>query len=92
MVIKIRIATHSDLKILDSFQDKLVEYERPLDSTVKKGKVEYYKLKNKINSNNVRIFIAESDGTAIGCGIGEIQKTAKWLTMTNLGRIGGFFV
>ena len=92
MGIKIRKASHSDIETLKAFQRKLVEFERPFDPTIKKGDVEYYNIKNKLNSDKVRFLIAEADGKPVGCGLGEIMKNVKWSVHKYKGYIGLMFV
>jgi len=97
MKIKIRQAKLKNIKIIDSFQNKIGIHERPLDLTIKrKGRIRYYTLENikrLIKSKNALILIAEINGRAIGCCFGEIQKTkANWSRYGKKGYIGMIFV
>jgi GNAT superfamily N-acetyltransferase len=92
MEIEIRQAKLSDLDILKKFQGKLVDFERPLDPTIKNGDVGYYNLENKLKSSNVLFLIAEAGGKPAGCGFGEIMKSVKWSKHKYKGFIGMMFV
>ena len=93
MEIKIRKATSNDLNIIKEFQNQLVEYERPFDSTIpKQGLVEYYNLQLLIESEKVNFLVVEVNEKIIGCGFGEIRSDIEWSSNSLIGYIGLFFI
>jgi len=97
MSIKIRQAELRDISVLDSFQGKIIDNERPLDPAIKrKGNIRYYSLgyiKRLIKSKNSIFLIVETNKKPIGCGFGEIQKVNEdWYKYKYKGYIGMMFV
>ena len=88
----IRIATDSDLDVLNSFQDKLVIFERPFDVTIKKTRVRYYSIKRYLRSEKCVVYVVEDGGKAIGCGLGELKKEEGWSINDYIGYIGLLFI
>lgn len=89
----LRPAKISDISQLKNFQEQLVIYERPFDAGIpKKGKVEYYDLKNLIKNKKVNFLVAEADNKIVGCGFGEIRKNVKWALNKEYGYIGLMYV
>lgn len=66
--ILVRRAVASDLETLKRFEQGIIKAERPLDPTIKKGRVTYYDLGVLINSPEAFVAIAEADGKPVGCG------------------------
>ncbi|MBC7899707.1 MAG: GNAT family N-acetyltransferase, partial [Saprospiraceae bacterium] len=58
--VTIRQATLADLATLLSFEQALIDFERPLDATIKAGNISYYDLENMISAASVKIVVAES--------------------------------
>lgn len=89
----LRHATLSDLSSLKQFQQRLVIYERPFDSTIpKKGEVTYYDIRELIESDKAQFLVAEADHKIVGCGFGQIRKDAYWSVNKQVGYIGLMFV
>ncbi|MCB2114587.1 MAG: GNAT family N-acetyltransferase [Parvularculaceae bacterium] len=64
----VRRADVRDLETLKRFEQGIVEAERPLDPTIKKGRVTYYDLGALIKSPEAFFAIAEADGEPVACG------------------------
>ena len=92
MNLKVRKAITSDIKIIEQFQDNLVNFERILDKRIKNGKVSYYNIKNLVKSRNAHFVVCESGKKIIGCGFGEIRKEPEWSTDREFGYVGLMFV
>lgn len=95
--LKLRKATIKDLKLIDCFQDKLVNYERKLDPLIRKGKnIRFYpekEIKRMLCSSNSLFLIAEINNNVVGCGVGKIEKTfGNWCVYKKRGYIGHMFV
>ena len=93
MDIKIRPAKISDLLFLENFQQQLVDFEKPFDQSIPKtGKVEYYNLKELLESEETNFLVAENESRVIGCGFGQIRKDNYWSVNEKIGYVGLVFV
>ena len=70
----VRLATKNDLATLDTFMDGLVDAERPMDVTIKDGKVIYYDLEGFILSEDAVLYVAEFNGELVASGYAKIKK------------------
>jgi len=70
----IRKATIEDLPVLLQFEQGIINAERPFDSTLKPGAINYYDLKAFISSADVHVLVAELDGEIAGSGYARIKK------------------
>jgi len=68
--ITLRSATLEDLPILYTFEQGVVSAERPFDSTLKSGHINYYNLKAMIQSNNTEVVVAVDQGKIVGSACG----------------------
>jgi GNAT superfamily N-acetyltransferase len=75
----VRLATKNDLATLDTFMDGLVEAERPMDVTIKDGKVIYYDLEGFILSEDAVLYVAELNGELVASGYAKIKKDRIYL-------------
>ena len=75
----VRLATKNDLATLDIFMDGLVEAERPMDVTIKDGKVIYYDLEGFILSEDAVLYVAELNGELVASGYAKIKKERIYL-------------
>jgi ribosomal protein S18 acetylase RimI-like enzyme len=73
-LILIRKATIEDLPVLLQFEQGIISAERPFDSTLKPGAINYYDLKAFIASADVQVLVAEIDGEIAGSGYARIKK------------------
>ncbi|MGB7070607.1 MAG: GNAT family N-acetyltransferase [Pyrinomonadaceae bacterium] len=78
--VTIRQATLADLDKLLAFEQALVDFERPLDATIKSGDINYYDLEKMISTPSVEIVVAESAGEIVGCGYASIEDSKPYLT------------
>ena len=88
----IREATKNDLPTLSNFMDDLVEAERPMDATIKDGKVVYYDLEDFIKSENSILYVAELNGELVASGYAKIKPDRIYLKHDKLGYLGFMFV
>ena len=61
----VRKATKNDLPVLETFMDGLVDAERPMDVTIKDGKVVYYDLEYFITNDDAILLVAELEGEIV---------------------------
>ncbi len=69
--ITIRTATPADLPTLLTFEQGVIEAERPYDCTLKE-KVTYYDISELISQDHVQLLVAECDGQLIASGYAKI--------------------
>lgn len=74
-----RAALPADLDILLSFEQGIIEAERPFDSTLKDGEIHYYDLGQMIIAPDVEVIVAELDGEVIGSGYARIMIPKSYL-------------
>ncbi|MFD2564481.1 GNAT family N-acetyltransferase [Aquimarina rubra] len=89
----IRPAKIEDLLTLLDFEQKLIEAERPMDSTLKSGeKISYYDLGEYIKSDHTEVVVAEVDGEVVGSGYGQIRDRKEFFKQPKMGYIGFMYV
>mgnify|MGYP000011705405 CR=1 FL=1 len=88
----IREATINDLPVLYKFMDDLVEAERPMDITIKDGKVIYYDLEGFIKSEDAVLYVAELNGELVASGYAKIKSDRVYLKHDCIGYLGFMFV
>ena len=76
---KIRSARKQDIKALLQFEQELVEFERPFDSTLKEGLISYYDILSRIESDDSCVLVAEVNGELIGSGFIDILESKSYL-------------
>lgn len=88
----VRKATKEDLPILDTFMDALVDAERPMDSTIKSGKVIYYDLENFIINENAVLYVVELNNELVASGYAKIKSNKSYLKHDKHAYLGFMFV
>lgn len=88
----IRQATRADLDTLLLFEQALIDFERPLDPTIKSGDISYYDVENMISSATVDIVVAEWAGEIVGCGYASIEDSKPYLTHRRHAYLGFMYV
>lgn len=78
--IRLRKASSRDEFILLEFEQKVIEAERPYNSTVKSVGAFYYDLDNLLTSNKSHLLVAEVKGKVIGSGYAQIRASKQSLT------------
>ena len=88
----IRLATKEDLPVLDIFMDGLVDAERPMDVTIKDGKVVYYNLEDFINSDKAVLYVVELNNELVASGYAKIKQDRVYLKHNQHAYLGFMFV
>lgn len=88
----VRLATKNDLPILDTFMDGLVDAERPMDITIKDGKVVYYDLESFINSDEAVLYVVELNDELVASGYAKIKPDREYLKHDQHAYLGFMFV
>ncbi len=90
--IKYRAATLDDLETLYTFEQGIVQAERPYDVTLKPGKIHYYDLKALVKSDQAEVIVAEAQGELVGSGYVQIKDAKDYLRFDQYGHIGFIYV
>jgi len=90
--IKIRTATLNDLDTLLDFERGIMEFERPIDPTIKEGDAHYYDLAALIKSADAEVLVAEQDGELIGSGYAHIIDSKSYLKHRQHAHLGFMYV
>ncbi|HVS94561.1 MAG TPA: GNAT family N-acetyltransferase [Mucilaginibacter sp.] len=87
-----RRATLADLDTLLDFERGIMEFERPLDSTIKEGDAHYYDLAALIESPDAEVIVAEQDGELVGSGYAHIVDSKSYLKHQQHAHLGFMYV
>ena len=87
-----RSATLEDLPTLLKFEQGIIAYERPYDSTLKPDPISYYDLKALILSGNSELHVAEHKNEVIGSGYAKIIDSKPYNTHKQHVYLGFMFV
>lgn len=88
----IRPARQEDLPVLLEFEQGVIEAERPMDSTLKTEKINYYDIAAMIDAPNVEVLVAELDGELVGSGYARITESDPFRTHPRHTYLGFMFV
>jgi GNAT superfamily N-acetyltransferase len=86
--IVIRAAVLKDLPILLKFEQEIILAERPMDPTIRKGKVNYYDLSELITSDTAQVLVACSGTQVVASGYALIKEARHYLDHTYYGYLG----
>lgn len=88
----VRKATLEDLPVLMEFMNGLVDAERPMDPTIKEGKVIYYDLSEIIKNDDSELFVVELNNELVASGYAKIKDDRPYLKHKKQGYLGFMFV
>ncbi len=88
----IRKANLDDLSVLLMFEQGLIEAERPMDPTIKDGKISYYDISLLIKNDNSDVFVVEIDNEIVASGYAKILDDRPYLKHDKQGYLGFMFV
>ena len=88
----VRLAAKEDLPILDKFMDGLVNAERPIDPTIKDGKVVYYELSSFIDNEDSALYVVELKNEIVASGYAKIKGDRHYLKHDKQAYLGFMFV
>jgi GNAT superfamily N-acetyltransferase len=90
--VTIRAANNNDIETLLEFEQGVIEAERPFDPTLKSGHIHYYDLHEMINSESVKLLVAEIEGIVVGSGYARIEKSKIFYKHLNYAYLGFMYV
>lgn len=92
MEVFIRTATAADTAILLAFEQKIIEAERPFDTSLKEGEIHYYDLLELIRSPAATVLLAVAEGEIIGSGYAKIITAKPYLRCGEYAYLGFMYV
>jgi len=91
--VTIRKALLNDLDTLLEFEKGIMEFERPIDVTIKEGDdIHYYDLAALIASPDAEVVVAEQGGELIGSGYAHIVDSKPYLKHQKHAHLGFMYV
>jgi len=87
-----RKATLEDLPTLLKFEQGVIEAERPMDPTIKDGKINYYDISEIITNENSVVFVVEINNEIVASGYAKIKSDRHYLKHKKQGYLGFMFV
>ena len=84
----IRDAVLKDLPVLKTFEQELVKAERPFDPTIRPDPVSYYDLEEYVRSEDVKVVVAEVDGTLVSSGYAYAKPARTYLDHAQYAYLG----
>lgn len=88
----VRKATLEDLPVLMEFMDGLVNAERPMDPTIKEGKIIYYDLSEIMANEESDLYVVELNNELAASGYAKIKDDRPYLKHKKQGYLGFMFV
>jgi ribosomal protein S18 acetylase RimI-like enzyme len=89
---EIREAVIEDLPILKTFEQEIIQFERPFASNIKKNPVTYYDLKELILQKDSQVLVAIIDNEIVGSGYAQIQNSKPYFKPKQYVYLGFMFV
>lgn len=87
-----RTATLADLDTLLEFEQGIIQAERPFDSTLKNGHINYYDIAAMILASHVEVVVAETGSEIIGSGYARIEDSKIYLKHPKHAYLGFMYV
>lgn len=78
--INYREALLNDKSVLLEFEQKVLDAERPYNSSIKLVDAFYYDLENLLTSKKSHLLVADVNGTLVGTGYAQIRSSKQALT------------
>ena len=88
----VRKATLEDLPVLLEFEQGLIRAERPMDPTIREGKISYYDVGEFIRSEDAEVYVVEREGVILASGYARIKPDRHYLKHKLMGYLGFMFV
>lgn len=92
MTIEIRKAIETEIDILLSFEQGIIEAERPFDNTLKEGEIHYYDLHELIKAKKAELLVAVVDKDIVGAGYAKIVPARPYQKYSEYAYLGFMYV
>ncbi len=87
-----RKAILEDLPILYDFEQEIIKVERPYDSTLKEGHINYYDIKAMILSEKSEVIVAVDKEEIVGSAYAKEMEALPYLAHEKFAYLGFMFV
>ncbi len=84
----VRDAVLRDLPVLRAFEQELIKAERPFDPTIRPDPISYYDLEEYVKSSDVKVVVAEIDGTLVSSGYAYAKPARTYLDHAQYAYLG----
>ncbi|MEO0573478.1 MAG: GNAT family N-acetyltransferase [Bacteroidota bacterium] len=84
----IRDAILEDLPVLKTFEQELIKAERPFDPTIRQAPISYYDLEEYVRRDDVKVVVAEIEGTLVSSGYAYAKPARTYLDHTQYAYLG----
>ena len=91
-MITVRKATPDDMEVLLSFEQGVIQAERPFDTTLKTDFTTYYDLPKLISSDDAELVVAVNGDEVIGSGYARIEQAKQYVNHRSHSYLGFMFV
>ena len=88
----IRKAILEDLPKLLEFEQLLIKTERPMDPTIKEGKISYYDIGAFIQQKDTEVLLVETNAKIVASGYAQIKGDRHYLKHDLQGYLGFMYV
>lgn len=88
----VRQAAHSDLPVLKELEQGIITFERPFDSALKTGHINYYDLAAMLDDQNCHILVATDKSRVIASGYAKIVQSKPYVVSERHAYLGFMFV
>ena len=88
----IRKAILEDLPKLLEFEQLLIKTERPMDPTIKEGKISYYDIGAFIQQKDTEVLLVETNSKIVASGYAQIKGDRHYLKHDLQGYLGFMYV
>ena len=92
MKINIRPAQENEINFLLEFEQGIVAAERPYDTTLKEGEINYYDLLELIKSDEAEVVVAVAGEELVGSGYAKILTAKPYQKHTHFAYLGFMYV
>ena len=90
--VMVRTAVQHDLTTLLIFEQGVIAAERPFDSTLKSGPINYYDIEKMIAAEDVELVVAVHNNEIIGSGYARIENSKPYCKHAKYAYLGFMFV
>ncbi len=84
----IREAGTGDLEILLKFEQELIKTERPYDECIREDPLNYYDLREMIESKEINVVVAEHKGRIVSSGYARVRRARAYLDHKDYAYVG----
>lgn len=88
----VRKATLEDVPVLLEFEQGLIKAERPMDPTIKDGKISYYDVSEFIKNDDSELYVVVLEKEIVASGYAKIKPDRPYLKHEKQGYLGFMFV